>query len=247
MHYYQFNIADYRKDTQHLTPIEHYIYRELMDWMYLDEAPIPNDMNLVIRRLRLTQQDSTTVQQVFNDFFTETDEGYTQDRVMFEIGEYQRKIESASKAGKASAKARKLKASTPKSNDRSTTVQPTINHKPVTINHKPIKDKTLVGKKPDESDFEIHWEAYGKKGNRKTSLAKFGKLTLDQIALLKIHLPKYVASTPEKKFRKNFESYLFQECWNDEVVTSKPDKHSGFKDRDYSTDATKTEELSWMQ
>ena len=37
MHYYKFNIADYRKDTGHLSTIEHGIYRQLIDWYYLDE------------------------------------------------------------------------------------------------------------------------------------------------------------------------------------------------------------------
>lgn len=43
MHYYQFNIADYRKDTVHLTRIEHSIYRDLIDWYYLEETPIPKE------------------------------------------------------------------------------------------------------------------------------------------------------------------------------------------------------------
>ena len=135
MHYYQFNIADYRKDTQHLTPMEHYIYRSLLDWMYLDESPIPKDMRQILRRLCLSSDSSTDVEQVLNDFFTENEGGYIQERVLFEISEYKRKIESASKAGKASAKARKLKRSKVSErtfNDRSTTVQPTNNYKPIT-------------------------------------------------------------------------------------------------------------------
>ncbi|MER2164727.1 MAG: DUF1376 domain-containing protein, partial [Psychrobacter alimentarius] len=35
MHYYSFNIADYKKDTAHLKPMEHYIYRSLIDLYYL--------------------------------------------------------------------------------------------------------------------------------------------------------------------------------------------------------------------
>jgi hypothetical protein len=108
-------------------------------------------------------------------------------------------------------------------------------------------DKTLVELKHDESEFDLQWTAYGKKGNRKTSLQKFKKLNDKQILSLKNHLPQYVQSTPETKYRKNFESYLNQECWNDEVAATTHDKHSGFKDRDYNKDATKSEDLSWMQ
>ena len=39
MHYYQFNIADYRKDTGFLTYEEHGIYRQLIDQYHLDEKP----------------------------------------------------------------------------------------------------------------------------------------------------------------------------------------------------------------
>ena len=67
MHYYQFNIADYRKDTQHLTPIEHYIYRELMDWYYLDENPIPRKTQLVLRRLRLVSENEPELTNILSE------------------------------------------------------------------------------------------------------------------------------------------------------------------------------------
>jgi hypothetical protein len=65
------------------------------------------------------------------------------------------------------------------------------------------------------------WEIYQKKGNRKKSLQRFNKLKKSEIELIKIHLPKYVKSTPDKQYRKNFETYLFNDCWNDEVIGEK--------------------------
>ena len=153
MHYYQFNIGDYRKDTQHLTMIEHYIYRELLDWMNLDETAIPKDLDFVTRRLRLDNDCSTDVQRVFNEFFIEREDGYYQERVFFEINEYKVKQLNAVKAGKASAKARKVNGSAASErslNGRTTNVQPTINHKPLTINH--IKDS--VGKPTKRKQFK---------------------------------------------------------------------------------------------
>ena len=35
MHYYKFNIADYRKDTGHLNTIEHGIYRQPVSYTHL--------------------------------------------------------------------------------------------------------------------------------------------------------------------------------------------------------------------
>ena len=43
MHYYQFNIAYYRKDTYPLTPVQPMIYRWLIDEYYLNEKPFPNN------------------------------------------------------------------------------------------------------------------------------------------------------------------------------------------------------------
>jgi uncharacterized protein YdaU (DUF1376 family) len=138
MHYYQFNIADYRKDTVHLTPMEHYIYRTLIDWYYLDELPIPNDLPLIIRRLSVAEGYIQQLQNVLNDFFILQEAWYHQ-RIEDEITAYKAQIEHASKAGKASAEARAKKNKTNVQqllNTRSTDVQPTNNHKPITTNHK---------------------------------------------------------------------------------------------------------------
>jgi hypothetical protein len=81
------------------------------------------------------------------------------------------------------------------------------------------KTKDTGDKSPD--DFENAWTLYQKKGNRKTSLAKWIKLSNDQKALALQKIPAYVKSTPDSKFRKNFESWINQECWNDEILTNK--------------------------
>jgi hypothetical protein len=70
------------------------------------------------------------------------------------------------------------------------------------------------------------WEAYGKKGNKKTSRAKFNKLDILDKNLIYDHIPIYVLSTPDKQYRKNFETYLNQECWNDEVITNENNEQS---------------------
>src|SRR5512135_2955435 len=88
MHYYQFNIADYRKDTVHLTPIEHYIYRTLIDWYYLDELPITKETQVVMRRLSLDFSLEQNVKNVLKDFFIECDKGWEHKRIRMEINDY---------------------------------------------------------------------------------------------------------------------------------------------------------------
>lgn len=73
---------------------------------------------------------------------------------------------------------------------------------------------------PIEFSFENVWEQYGKKGNRKTSKAKWDRLSNTNKALALKHIPGYVGATPDKQYRKNFETYLNQEVWNDNLLSN---------------------------
>lgn len=147
MHYYQFNIADYQSHTKHLTPIEDICYRRLLDWQYMHERPITKDVHAICRLLMLKEY-STDVEQVLNEFFTLTDDGWINNRAFEEIEQFHDKSKKASEAGKASAAKRLLNVKTTNNqqhnnrneqtfNERSTNAQPTINQEPLTINHKP--------------------------------------------------------------------------------------------------------------
>ena len=81
MHYYKFNIADYRKDTTHLSMLEHGIYRTLIDWYYLDEQPLTFEIDKLSRRLSLSENDIKYLKNVLDDFFELTDVGYKHRRV----------------------------------------------------------------------------------------------------------------------------------------------------------------------
>lgn len=71
MYWYNFNIGDYRSHTAHLTPTEHYIYRSLIDWYYLNERPMPaNDIDHIARLLLLkTDEERQALQSVLSEFF----------------------------------------------------------------------------------------------------------------------------------------------------------------------------------
>jgi len=69
-------------------------------------------------------------------------------------------------------------------------------------------------------DFDLFWDDYEKKGNRKTSLARYSKIKESDRELIKSKLPLYVQSTPDPQYRKNAEVWLNQECWNDEITIS---------------------------
>lgn len=82
MHYYAFNIRDYRADTAHLTNEEDLAYRRLIDLYYESEAMIPLDTQWVAKRLRL---DFQTVLTVLKDMFQETPDGWFHARCDKEI------------------------------------------------------------------------------------------------------------------------------------------------------------------
>lgn len=69
MHYYEFNIKDYRAKTAHLSPTEHYVYRSLIDWYYLNEKPFPCDLEKIARLLMLPTNELQSLQNVLDEFF----------------------------------------------------------------------------------------------------------------------------------------------------------------------------------
>ena len=92
------------------------------------------------------------------------------------------------------------------------------------------KEKEKERKYNSEFSFDEVWELYERKGNKKTSERKWANLKNHcREAALK-HIPLYVQSTPERQYRKNFETYINQECWNDEIINRSKTKEIIDKD-----------------
>lgn len=172
MHYYQFNIGDYIANTARLSNLEDLCYRRLLDLYYLNEQPFNECSNSVAREVGFVEQIEI-VEFILNKYFTLIDGFWHQNRADREISLYQKKLDSASKAGKASAKARQLKASERTFNDRSQSVEPNIKHKTLNNKHKTIKDKTI------ELPESIDSIAWGEWVQHRKELRK--KLTKSQI------------------------------------------------------------------
>jgi len=68
--------------------------------------------------------------------------------------------------------------------------------------------------------FEIFWEAYGKRRDRSKCERRFKNLSKAEREAIFVHVPKYVASTPEIQYRKNPLTYLNGKCWEDEDLPS---------------------------
>ena len=156
MHYYQYNIADYRKDTTHLSLLEHGCYRQLLDQYYLDEKPLPADEDKLFRLFNArTEDEKQAMRNVLMDFWTKTEGGYVQGRSDREIQTYKERLETASRAGRKSAD---LRAN---SNGRSTGVE--IKSTGVQLTNNSITNNLITNNQYISKDFDIFWNEYPKK------------------------------------------------------------------------------------
>jgi uncharacterized protein YdaU (DUF1376 family) len=148
MHYFQFNIGDYKSHTTHLSLLEDIAYRRLLDLYYLHERPLNSGVASVARQIGMREHE-TEVQTVLEEFFKLTEDGWVNKRADLVIEDYRAKIQQASKAGKASAERRLSKRSTVVATD----VQPNIKQETITKKQEPSSAKKLAKKCP--KDFEV--------------------------------------------------------------------------------------------
>lgn len=182
MHYYQFNIKDYRKDTAHLTPIEHYIYRQLIDWYYLDEKQIPKKTQVVLRRLQLESEHEEKLSNVLEDFFVETDSGWSHRRIDSEIEVYQKRSAKNALNGQKGGRPKKQQLTSEEKPKKTQSViygnpdesQKKPNQEPLTKNHKPTDNKKNKQKKSKPDSWKKFFQAYpeNKKGGTDASAWK---------------------------------------------------------------------------
>jgi uncharacterized protein YdaU (DUF1376 family) len=205
MHYFQHNIADYRKDTMHLSLLEHGVYRQLLDQYYLQEGALPLDQDRICRLINAkTLEEKEAVFHVLQDFFIKNDAGYVHKRCDLVINEYNKKSLTASK----SAKIRWDNA-----NGMRTHSEPNANHKPLTINHKPLTNIKPL------SDFDMFWIAYPKKVGKEAARKAWAKanpelaMVLNALEWQKIS-PQWFKNNGQ--YIPNPSTWINQHRWEDE-------------------------------
>lgn len=134
MNYYQFHLGDYSVSTRGLSWDEHCAYRMLIDLYYAREEPISLDRQRVYRQtMARSKRQKAAIDQILVDYFTETPEGWVNERCERDLAAYRSKGERAQQAGMASAAARRAKASQPDEaellNERSTEVEPPLSNR----------------------------------------------------------------------------------------------------------------------
>jgi uncharacterized protein YdaU (DUF1376 family) len=100
MHYYQFNIGDYKSHTEHLSEMEDLAYRRLLDFYYLHEKPIENDINKISRQIRM-RTHCDCIANVLREFFVLKDDSWFSKRADEEIARMNEKSSKASRSANA--------------------------------------------------------------------------------------------------------------------------------------------------
>jgi len=144
MHYFSFNIGDYRKKTDHLTPIEDLAYRRLLELYYDTESPITDETQSVSRRLRLADY-TEVVENILKEFFILENGFWHSKRCDEEIKAYKHKAKvnkiNGMKGGRRPNPVATQSVSLGQANGK-----PTTNHKPLTTNQ--VKEeKKIVSKR----------------------------------------------------------------------------------------------------
>lgn len=222
MHYYQFNIADYRKDTQHLTPLEHYIYRSLIDWYYLDEKPIPLETQVVARRLSLGTDMVSLLENVLSDFFKKQENGYHHLRIDSEIVAYHEMAEKNKVNGKLGGRPRKTQ-SVSFGNPNKPTGNP--NQEPLTNNQEPLNTKALSESSDSDEyskypDFLTFWLAYPDKTGKGDALKAWKKSKPNINKVIEALSWQKTSKKWQEGFVPNPATYLNQKRYDDEPKES---------------------------
>ena len=130
MHFYKFNIKDYTVNTTHLSNEEDLAYRRLLDLYYTDEQPIPNNNQLVSRRIRVAPE---VVDIVLKEFFTLTETGWICGRVEQEISNYRTLCEKRKYIGAKGGRPTKTTLKAPRNQEKTNRLA--IAPIPLTTNH----------------------------------------------------------------------------------------------------------------
>jgi len=187
VNHYRHHIGDYRKDTAHLSLLEHGIYRQALDLYYLEEQPLPADLGRLMRLLCVRNADEErSLCAVLADFFQKTEEGYVHIRCERELEEIYAKSDKARESAMKRWSAKKQPVSGKKKRDNANAMRPhsernangMLPSNPLPSNPVPKKDIRASADR-----FHEFWQSYPrKKGDKAKAEATWKRKGLDAIA-----------------------------------------------------------------
>ena len=125
------------------------------------------------------------------------------------------------------------------------TNQSPTNRQPIATNK---NDNNIKNEYNDNKEIEIYptfndfWDLYDKKTSKHKTELKWNKLKQKDKELIIDYLPGYIASKPDKQFRKDPVTFLNNESWNDELIINNKNQKDEQKNRLTSIARTLTNE-----
>ena len=91
--------------------------------------------------------------------------------------------------------------------------------------------------------FDLFWDAYGKKVDRKKCESKWKNLPEKDKALILEFIPIYQAHQPEEQYRKNPYTFLNSEIWTEDWNNYKPKGSNNDSSNDFYQQLSELEQL----
>lgn len=103
--------------------------------------------------------------------------------------------------------------------------------------------KEIKGKEINIS-FDSFWDLYDKKiGDKEKLSAKWEKFSDEERKSIMDYIPKYKISQPDKKFRKDPQTFFNNNSWNDELIGFDEPKKEIYKNSDFEAYKKRQQEL----
>lgn len=161
VNYFPFNVGDYAAHTAHLEPMEDLAYRRLLDQYYLREGPLPADIQVTAKLVRMRSM-ADDVESVLREFFLLTEDGWRHFRCDAEILRMQDKQAKARASAEASVNARRANAQQMRANAERSLPQektdvelPTPTSTPIEEQEKARKRAPAQVARPDDVDDQV--------------------------------------------------------------------------------------------
>ncbi len=89
----------------------------------------------------------------------------------------------------------------------------------MSVKPSPRLDKIRLDKtSTPDNEFNLFWDLYDKKRSKPKTLKLWNNLSLEERKLIMLYIPHYKKSQPNKKYRKDPDVFLRNNCWEDELV-----------------------------
>jgi uncharacterized protein YdaU (DUF1376 family) len=233
--YMQFYVADYLADTMHLSTEEHGAYLLLIMNYWRRGKPLDGRNGRLASVVRMSNERWDSVEHTLREFFVVDEDGqWVHPRIEEELEKAQDRIDAAARAGRASAKARGNKRSTPvqrSSNGRSTPVDDPLQRKGNHSEPEPSSDKDKNPPNPPGGGFDEFWQAYPKPVGKGAAEKSWKKLSEPDRAAVMQDLRHRPGSDPQwlkdgGQFIPNPSTYLNQKRWLDDWQLARASPYS---------------------